>query len=491
MMMFQLEIEFLTGVYRGVQGPNDKTPDWPPQPDRIYSALVSAWAARGEQPDERAALEWLEAQTAPELHASDHTVRTAPTTYHPTNDAPVKTQRTGKRKQIDSHLEVLPAFRHRADRFLPAGRPEDPVMVVVWPDASLPAPLDALNAIASCVAYIGTSASLVRCRFTAGAPDTRPATNRTRRTVYPGRLDELERAYHDRPDRPAIPEGMPVFATRPPAEDEGPATDWLTLEIIDGQAPDLRVASLVCRLIRSAVMSGYKRADLGEAIPEVVSGHGPDGQRTGKNHLSIVPMPFAGTAYATGRVFGFGLVAPPGTRLVDIPYWADAWKQIARYDTQTGATTLAVTGRPLPGCLVLAPITPGATKRSLDPAPYLARARRWATTTPIVLDRHLKRRDDDATIRCLIASACNDAGLPQPDPDQIRAGRQAAVEGVPPARPMRGEPPWTRWRSPPAVATRLLTHAIIEFPHELTGPVLLGAGRFHGLGLCRGITTGS
>ena len=60
-MSLVLEIECLTGVYRATQGPASEQPDWPPQPDRVFSALVSAWATRGERRDERAALEWLEA----------------------------------------------------------------------------------------------------------------------------------------------------------------------------------------------------------------------------------------------------------------------------------------------------------------------------------------------------------------------------------------------------------------------------------------------
>ena len=64
-MSLVLEIEFLTGAYRAAHSPASNTPDWPPQPDRVFSGLVAAWAARGEQSIERLALEWLEAQSAP------------------------------------------------------------------------------------------------------------------------------------------------------------------------------------------------------------------------------------------------------------------------------------------------------------------------------------------------------------------------------------------------------------------------------------------
>ena len=58
--MLTLEVEYLLGVAFAARGPADDAPDFPPQIDRVFSALVASWAARGERADERAALEWLE-----------------------------------------------------------------------------------------------------------------------------------------------------------------------------------------------------------------------------------------------------------------------------------------------------------------------------------------------------------------------------------------------------------------------------------------------
>jgi CRISPR-associated protein Csb2 len=44
-----------------------------------------------------------------------------------------------------------------------------------------------------------------------------------------------------------------------------------------------------------------------------------------------------------------------------------------------------------------------------------------------------------------------------------------------------------RWRLPSSLASRFLTHAVIRFSEPVEGPVILGAGRFVGLGLCRPI----
>ena len=85
-MTLALEIEYLTGFVRAARSPADPEPDWPPQPDRVYSALVAAWAARGLTADGRRALEWLETQPAPEIVASGGAARTPATVYVPPND---------------------------------------------------------------------------------------------------------------------------------------------------------------------------------------------------------------------------------------------------------------------------------------------------------------------------------------------------------------------------------------------------------------------
>ena len=103
-MSLVLEIEFLTGVCRAAHSPASDTPDWPLQPDRVFSGLVSAWAARGEQSIERRALEWLEAQGAPAIHAGGHTARTAPEVFVPPND-----QRASSAAQI--YLKIMPHAR--------------------------------------------------------------------------------------------------------------------------------------------------------------------------------------------------------------------------------------------------------------------------------------------------------------------------------------------------------------------------------------------
>ena len=477
-MSLVLEIEFLTGVCRAAREPASDEPDWPPQPDRVFSALVSAWAARGRQREERSALEWLEEQAPPAVHASGYAVRTAPDVFVPPNDLKFS-------KAEKTYIKVMPDRRPRQPRRFPVARPEDPVMTMVWAQEPEPGRFEALKAVARDIGYVGHSASLVRCRFLRSSAEAQghPAT-RARRRVYPGRLAELEQAHRVNPIRPVISSGSTVS---PDSPSPPPALfpDWLILETMGGAVPDIRASALVCRVLRKALMCGYRRIGMADAIPEIVSGHDPSSQPTRLPHLAIAPMAFVGFPYSDGRVFGFALIPPARTTLSDVPGFRAAFEKVAPHDPGEERRVLTLEGAPLREPLRLSPAG-AATKRSLSPDPYVATAKVWASVTPIVLDRHLKRKDD-LEVRELVANACENAGLPRPAPDRIRIGKHSAIEGAPPARPLAGEPRWTRWKIPAPLASRPLLHAVIDFGRETPGPVMLGAGRFTGLGLCRGL----
>lgn len=471
-MSLLLEIAFLTGVCRAARGPADPAPDWPPQPDRVFSALVASWAARGEVPAERAALEWLEAQPPPTVHASEAEARSAPLVFVPPNDA-----RASRTENL--YLQVLPERRARQPRRYPVARPRQDTTCLAWPEEPAPEVLAALDFLARDVPSVGHSASLARCRFRVGEA---PAGGvRPRRRVYPGRLAELERAFRADPVRPQIAPGASVPGEVGLAANGG--SDWLVLEIVGGEAPDIRAAPLLCRKLRRALVAGYDRIGSGDDVPAVVSGHDPDGAPTREDHIAVVPMSFAGSSYADGRLMGFALVPPRGVSLAGVPSLADAFAAVAPFDPARERRVLELSPAPGVSRLRLAPVRADAPA-SLSPEPYLRRTAVWGTVTPMVLDRHLKGRGE-AEIRGLVAEACTRRGLPRPDPDRIQVGKHAAVAGAAPARPPVGAPPWLRWRLPEALRTRSLTHVVIDFGEPVDGPVVLGAGRYIGLGLMR------
>src|SRR5258707_14693798 len=71
--MFALGIEFLMGraiisrwESREALG-QPREPEWPPHPDRVFTALVAGWGEAGEVPAPRAVLGWVVELGAPAL----------------------------------------------------------------------------------------------------------------------------------------------------------------------------------------------------------------------------------------------------------------------------------------------------------------------------------------------------------------------------------------------------------------------------------------
>lgn len=470
-MTLVLEIEHLLGVAFAARDQASGAPDWPPQPDRIFSALVATWALRGKRGEERRALEWLEHQAAPEIAASEGFPRTSPTVFVPPNDP--QTRKAGD-------PTIMPASRRRQPRRFPAWRPDDPLVHVIWRDTTPdPAVLAALDAVAADTAYIGHSASLTRCRFHHGEA---PAQNgRPRRRVYPGRLAELEREFNAG-RRPSPGEVVRAASGETGASPIGGFVDrWLVLEHVDGEMPDLRAAPLIAKTLRVAVMAGYDRIGLGAAIPSEVSGHSADGSPSRAPHLAIAPMAFVGSRFASGAVFGFALIPPRQHNLVEDQDFQRALRAVIPWNDRAARRELRLDRLDL----TFTPVGASA-RRSLDPDCYTADSVRWASVTPILLDRHLKETGNAARaieIEGVIRQACVNIGLPPPD--RVAAGKHSAIEGAPSAYPSGSAPHWLRWRLPESLATRQLTHAVLSFPEPVRGPVILGAGRFLGLGLCR------
>jgi CRISPR-associated protein Csb2 len=482
MMSLVLEIEYLSGVSFAALSPANPVSDWPPQPDRIFSALVATWAAHGKQPQEARALEWLESQSPPQLIASPAMERTTVTVFVPPNDA-----RSDKQKNA---REVLPALRtRRQPRQFPAVRPCDPVARLQWHDASPPPEtFEALQRMAHDTAYIGHSTSLTRCRFFIADSVPSEEGRVTQRRIYPGRFSELCRDFEA--GRRPLP-GPTLAPVRKHVSAIGSVFDtrWLLLEHFSGDMPDVRACAIVAKTIRDAVLSGYRRMGMENDIPEIVSGHDPSRKPTRMPHLAIVPMPFVGFPYSDGHVMGYALVPPRTSGLLENAAFLRALSMVAPLENGRRILTL----KPKEGTASNAGFSvrlsvtreAPADKRSLDPRLYIRPACTFATITPIVLDRHLKNRgkNREAEIREQVAAACRNVGLPEPK--EIFVDKHSAFEGAPSAYPSTRSPAWMRWQLPTSLASRALTHAVIRLAVPVAGPVILGAGRFVGMGLCR------
>jgi CRISPR-associated protein Csb2 len=104
---------------------------------------------------------------------------------------------------------------------------------------------------------------------------------------------------------------------------------------------------------------------------------------------------------------------------------------------------------------------------------YTEAAERWATVTPIVLPGHLNGRGLERRQTKLVLKSLGHAGI-MTSVSEIRLQCEPIFPGAERA---------SRYRVPEYLHQFTKTHAIITFSEPVTGPVVIGAGRYVGLGL--------
>jgi CRISPR-associated protein Csb2 len=192
-----------------------------------------------------------------------------------------------------------------------------------------------------------------------------------------------------------------------------------------------------------------------------LSGHAGDGSATTEPHLALVPLANVQGKHADGSLKGVALVLPRGAedepRLQLLAAVGDAW---FLHLGLLGSISMELV------------IDEASELQSLRFSRYSTSSTCWATVTPIVLDRH--PRAGRFSAEQIIATSCERIGLPPPV--EIRTGAVSPFSRAPRIKEFRGQSRQT--------AGRVLMHALLRFEEEVRGPVLLGAGRFMGLGVC-------
>jgi CRISPR-associated protein Csb2 len=242
-------------------------------------------------------------------------------------------------------------------------------------------------------------------------------------------------------------------------------TDLIIFRRVSGSRLDIHNTLALAEAFRGALMKAS-----GQQPPaEWLSGHTPDGKRTEEDHLAFIALPDVGHVHAGGELKGVALAIPHNVprgeldaclrRLFSIDEWGDS---------QAVKLVLGHAG----DWLVIPDDFP--RQIALSKRTWAGPARIWASVTPIVLDRYPKAEGDTEE---LIARACERIGLPRP------------AEIIPmPGSPFEGAPPARRMPTLPKKFGKTLdqhTHARLAFTDDVCGPVLLGAGRYRGYGLCR------
>jgi CRISPR-associated protein Csb2 len=238
-------------------------------------------------------------------------------------------------------------------------------------------------------------------------------------------------------------------------------------------------------------------------VPAWLSGHDSDHHPTSEPHAAFLAIPFVGHRHADGHIMGLAIALPRNIPAEE----RGRWLAPLLVNPQTGEAEpreIQLWGRDLPGWSVqledrLSP------PRMLRNETWTRPATTWASVTPVVLDRFPKssRSDDraawDREVRSLVAASCTHAGLPSPI--EVDVDSTAWHAGVPRAwckqrllRPSRGDHKQTEFGDgfpplpvKPSRPSRPQVHVWLRFDRHVAGPVLIGAGRFLGYGLCKPI----
>jgi len=547
--MLALGIRYLNGwAMAAADGAKKEQAEWPPHPDRVFMALAAAWFETDQDPAEQAALHWLENLGPPQIAASDKAERHADHRRGPTTSyVPVNDTRLGRKppmqsnldKLKDAGLELLPEHRGRQARNFPVAIPHHPDVHLIWPEHDPTEYHAALTQLARKVTHIGHSASFVQVWLDPEPPKPRwqPVTGAARhrlRIVTPGRLANLERicnrdatiAYRDLQAQIKHAKGKEKtmlkktmaerFGDQVPQSHRPESGLWQGYDLIDraeleplpGSLFDPRLLvfrlsgrqlslpatlrltnALRCTLLKrisehhGTVAPTRCNGETDNAAelegrfgyPEWISGHRADGRASADPHLAMLPLPFVGHEHADGRLMGIALALPRKVDPTDVGRWIEpllrdeeGWPEpIHLFDGQWLETEITLESSETP---------PFALRPEVWTAARTG-ACRWASVTPVVLDRHFNGADKWQKAAESVKDACERVGLPRPLEVQLHP--TSRLRGAPKANEF---PRMRRKRDGGEMAH---IHAFLQFGEPVQGPIMIGAGRFRGYGLCR------
>lgn len=544
--MIAIEVMLLTGRYVATAHHDRREHEWPPHPARLFSALVATWAD-ADEPDasQRSALEWLEGQDPPKITASGDSevaVRRAVSHFVPVNDASViagaqyrkraerladfveqyegELESTGReltrsaerlRDKIDkeravesliasvgktnpaSAVQLLPEGRIKQERYFPSVTPADPRVVYRWeadPDTST---RTALSELLAGVTRVGHSSSLVSCRLIDDVPEPtlRPGSGtRVLRCTQHGQLAALEQLHAGHAG--IRPRSLPFIGVSYGDVDGGTngvdvavrpdlAGDLVVFEL-PGMARRLPVTRMVelAQALRGAI---FRHAD--DPLPEGLSGHTLSGSPSRYPHVAFLGLPFVGHPHADGRLMGLAIMLPTG---LDGDAAQAAYRAVGKWEQAEpqGRCRLTLAGGQV---IDLQRRQPPFELKTLEPQSWRGPRREWVTVTPIALPKNpgrltkgsaASRAKAWAAAEEQVRQSCMHVGLPQPE--QVAVSLDPMTVG---GRSAAAFPPFVQGTRRGDAVRRRLVHAAVRFSEAVEGPVLIGAGRFLGLGLMR------
>lgn len=379
-------------------------------------------------------------------------------------------------------------------RTFPCFTPDNDIVRFRWPTLELPDRARAgLSALLGRVTRLGHSSSLVRCELVERAtPNMIPCESEDAEFVLrvPG-ADQLRRLEDQYPIHEAVRSRVLPF--RPQTYRVAGAGESETTRIVlQGQFGNSDWIVLACE--RGSGLSLTRCVDAAKALhrtlvsrapdSEFVSGKATDGKASGKSHLGLVPLPDVGHEHADGHLLGIAFVFPreaPATQRLHVHNLLARWELAVDGAVDTPWLRLLLAG----GFEWFVRRNEAPLLTGLKSSTWCRRARHWVSITPVALDRNpgnLRSRDRlvrDAAFeeaRKIIIAACSFQGLPAP---KVELSFASLVTG---SAPVSAFDPFPREVNR---LQRVRVHAELLFDEPVRGPLLLGAGRFFGLGLFR------
>ena len=190
--------------------------------------------------------------------------------------------------------------------------------------------------------------------------------------------------------------------------------------------------------------------------------------------MALAPLAFVGSQRADSRIMGLALILPHETKQVAVGRSLDP---VLR-DSATGLPDEGL--RLFDGNWIDCTISLETRERpptNLKAETWTRASRIWASVTPVALNRHFDGDDQWERSAESVKDMCEHIGLPRPR--DVLLHPVSLVEGVPHAREF---PQLARKRDG---SRHRHHHTVVIFDAPVCGPVLLGAGRFRGYGLCR------
>jgi CRISPR-associated protein Csb2 len=451
--MLAIEVEYLSGRATATDYGERSAPEWPPHPQRLFSALVASYADTAMKPEAERALRWLEQQDPPSLQVDlDPGQRQSLSFWVPINDETLSSK--------DLNLQHIVDRRGKQERYFPSVIPGDPLVTYLWQNDPEPDVRAALVQLVGDLSYLGHSSSLVRAcvRSEPVEPTLVPAElgEYELRVPGPGRFDRLAQVHElrltDETIQPPLGK-LQRYAEESRLLPRGDFRHAVTMKFEDGRRFGLAQMAGVTDRMRRALLQ-----TLPDKLPEVLSGHSADGKPSLLPHLAIVPLAFVGSEHAKGDLKGLALLMPKSATSDAIAMLDDALHELQQlHFGRLGSLTLQRVDQPRDEL------------KSLDFSAYQRPATHWKSVTPVILDRYPKAK---LSAEQIIADSLTRQGLPTPVSIELR--RQSLVAGSDPS---------AAFNLPEAHKNKLRFHVRMGFARKIRGPLLLGAGRFQGFGL--------